>query len=63
MCFKKWSRPDELIVFFSKMVGYYHGFFYQVYALCSTYNDNNKFMQTRIKEHIWSLENFNFIYF
>ena len=38
MCYKKkqqWSRPDESIVFFSEMVGYYHGFFYQVYALCS----------------------------
>ena len=32
---QQWSRPDESIVFFSKMVGYYHGFFYQVYALCS----------------------------
>ena len=37
MCYKKqqWSKPDESIVFFSEMVGYYHGFFYQVYALCS----------------------------
>jgi len=32
---QQWSRPDESIVFFSEMVGYYHGFFYQVYALCS----------------------------
>ena len=49
MCNKKWSRPDESIVFFSKMVGYYHGFFYQVYALCY-YPENTTNMQTSTQE-------------
>ena len=47
---QQWSRPDESIVFFSEMVGYYHGFFYQVYALCSMMiiiNNSCKHVQLR----------------